>query len=425
VRELFRALRADGAIGLVTSRGGVVAGGPTSRREAIARFAPYASHTPVPPTAERIELLLATDVLSEGLNLQDASVVVHLDLPWTPARLEQRVGRSRRIGARHAHTAVYVFAPPAATESLMHVEARLREKLHTAGRAIGMPHAILPIATDLSAPTACEVDDGEDPLVRDASAARTIELLYQVLAGWRGTHRQDDVHGQARAHGHPDARGQSDVDDGQSDVDGPPQCGGADTALHVAAVRSEHRGVIALLRHHGSPVLVAALGGDRVTRTPSTVFAAIHAACGADVSPDALPELNEMCALWLAMIERWCTHADAAVAAGSDAPLAARARHAAMRRIAAIAARAPHHRRAMLAPLISRAQRVVASPYGIGAERMLEELVQSELDDDAWLRAVDGFGARFATASDAANTDPETRTARSVVMAILLLHDGC
>ena len=51
-----------------------------------------------PAAHERVTLLLATDLLSEGVNLQDASVVVHLDLPWNPARLAQRLGRVRRPG---------------------------------------------------------------------------------------------------------------------------------------------------------------------------------------------------------------------------------------------------------------------------------------------------------------------------------------
>ena len=41
------------------------------------------------------DVLIATDLLSEGLNLQDAARVVHYDLPWSPARLAQRVGRMR------------------------------------------------------------------------------------------------------------------------------------------------------------------------------------------------------------------------------------------------------------------------------------------------------------------------------------------
>jgi hypothetical protein len=81
------------------------------RCEIIARFArpPDVRDDPRLP----LFLLIATDVVSEGLNLQGASVLVHLDLPWTPARIEQRVGRVRRLGAEHALVNVYAIAPPA------------------------------------------------------------------------------------------------------------------------------------------------------------------------------------------------------------------------------------------------------------------------------------------------------------------------
>lgn len=390
VRALYDRLRRTPGVAALTASGARVAGGTLTRREAIARFAPRAAHAAPPPAVERIDLLLATDVLSEGLNLQDASVVVHLDLPWTPARLEQRVGRSRRIGARHARTSVYAFAPPAAAESLMRVEARLREKMHIAGRVVGMADGILPLAADLDNTTIeHERDNQRGTFSLDTSAARTIELIHQTLTDWRVAHAT------------------------------PEHVNTNEPRLLASAVRSEHRGVLALLHHRGSPVLVAALGGGRVTRAPSTVLTAVRAACGEDVSPDALPALDEMHARALSEIERWCMHADAASVAGSGTPIDARARHAALRRIATITARAPHHRRAMLAPLISRAHGIVMSSFGIGAERMLDELVRSDLGDDAWLRAVDTFGARITS-----TTTSDVRTSRSVVLAMLLLHDG-
>src|SRR6185312_16097211 len=87
-------------VAALTAHGGRVAGGRISRREVLVQFTPHADGAAV-PTADHIRLLIATDVLSEGLDLQRASVVVHLDLPWNPARLEQRVGRVRRLGAEH------------------------------------------------------------------------------------------------------------------------------------------------------------------------------------------------------------------------------------------------------------------------------------------------------------------------------------
>ncbi len=51
-------------------------------------------------TASRIGVLLCTDAASEGLNLQAASALINYDLPWNPARIEQRIGRIDRIGQK-------------------------------------------------------------------------------------------------------------------------------------------------------------------------------------------------------------------------------------------------------------------------------------------------------------------------------------
>ena len=65
--------------------------------------------------------LIATDVAAEGLDLQRAARVVHYDLPWTPARMDQREGRARRAGGVHREMEAVRFEPPPA------VEARLRQ----------------------------------------------------------------------------------------------------------------------------------------------------------------------------------------------------------------------------------------------------------------------------------------------------------
>jgi superfamily II DNA or RNA helicase len=69
-------------------------------------------------TTGSVRLLLATDAASEGLNLQQrCRLVVNLELPWTPVRLEQRIGRVERIGqARRVH-AVHLLAAGTAEES--------------------------------------------------------------------------------------------------------------------------------------------------------------------------------------------------------------------------------------------------------------------------------------------------------------------
>ncbi len=58
------------------------------------------------------EVLVTTDVSSEGLDLQGAGRVVHYDLPWSPLRMAQRTGRIHRPGSLHANVEVIAFHPP-------------------------------------------------------------------------------------------------------------------------------------------------------------------------------------------------------------------------------------------------------------------------------------------------------------------------
>ena len=62
---------------------------------------------------DELRVLVATDILSEGQNLQDAHVVVNFDLPWAIIRLIQRVGRVDRIGQKSSQILAYAFWPRA------------------------------------------------------------------------------------------------------------------------------------------------------------------------------------------------------------------------------------------------------------------------------------------------------------------------
>ena len=133
---LFRALRATPGVALLTSRGARTAGGARPRADVLrALGAEAVPGTRTRDDAERrhparddISLVIATDVLSEGVNLQGASVIVHLDLPWTAAGLDQRVGRAARMGSPHTRVHVHGIAPAAAANRLLTLEPRLRRK---------------------------------------------------------------------------------------------------------------------------------------------------------------------------------------------------------------------------------------------------------------------------------------------------------
>lgn len=82
-------------------------------------------------------VLIATDVAAEGLDLHRAERVVHYDLPWTPARLEQREGRARRAGACYDQMEAVRFDPPPVVEQRLRQLACLTGKRRLPG-AVGL-----------------------------------------------------------------------------------------------------------------------------------------------------------------------------------------------------------------------------------------------------------------------------------------------
>jgi superfamily II DNA or RNA helicase len=72
--------------------------------------------------------LIVTDVAAEGLDLQRAARVIHYDLPWTPMKLEQREGRSVRLGSPHTHVEVLRFDPHPELDRFLRLGAALTRK---------------------------------------------------------------------------------------------------------------------------------------------------------------------------------------------------------------------------------------------------------------------------------------------------------
>lgn len=128
-RGIWHAMADRGGMALVHGSDARLGRDRAGRRTVIERFAPVANHARVPRAAERVRLLIATDVLAEGLNLQDASIVVSYDLPWNPVRLAQRIGRIDRLGSPHARIRAIAFAPDRDVEELLGVMKRIRRKL--------------------------------------------------------------------------------------------------------------------------------------------------------------------------------------------------------------------------------------------------------------------------------------------------------
>ncbi len=84
-----------------------------------------------------LRVLIATDVLAEGQNLQDCARVVNYDLPWAIVRLTQRAGRVDRIGQEHDTIYVFSFWPTEGVDRLIRLRGRLMDRLRANQEVIG------------------------------------------------------------------------------------------------------------------------------------------------------------------------------------------------------------------------------------------------------------------------------------------------
>jgi hypothetical protein len=341
-RALYARLRDLPGLCVLTADGAEVAGGRLARDEALARFAPQARGARPPAARDAIRLLIATDLLAEGLNLQDATVVVHLDLPWTPARLEQRVGRVVRPGSDARTVRVLTVAPPARSEAVVRVVARLQAKLADASASVGIvavPGAALPPASDIEAreriravlerwrraaaveaPTIDRVDRDEVRLLADRDAT-WIACVHDHLDG-------------------PHARLITDVN------------GDASDDLHAVLAALEQIAPCDRLRTH---------------------------------HPRAMP-----------LVAAWRTHHAAAARAGlaREATAPSRLQRRALVRATTAVTEAAPHQRAARADLAARARGALTRPSSARRDATLDALQATHpTDDDRWLAAIAALDA--------------------------------
>ncbi len=335
IESLYRRLAPLVRVAMLTHAGGRVVGGRVARNEIQARLAPGARARSY--VRDRIDLLLTTDVLSEGVSLHDASVVVHLDLPWNPARITQRVGRLRRVGARAPKVDVYAMAPPAPAERMLQLEHRLRAKLRDAARAVGVAGAILP---------------GIVPSEDDSSAARREHRASVILASWRG---------------------------GVTVTTGP-VCG---------TVRATRNAAVACVQRDAAVQLIAC--ESHVTDDPSAVVELLASAHRETLETDAVDAAR----VYDRVVE-WLRSREVADVVDSPVRRVASCRRDLLRRADAIAQRAPRHMQPALVPLIVRARYVATVTLSAGAELVLDALTHAPLSDSAWLEAVGEFAALHA-----------------------------
>jgi superfamily II DNA or RNA helicase len=117
---------------------------PLERKNRIIRFSPLSNgHPEIKDTDQELQILISTDVLSEGQNLQDADTIINYDLPWNPVKIIQRIGRLDRIGSPHDTIHVYNFFPEDELESMLNLLKRLYNKLEAINRSVGLDVSVL------------------------------------------------------------------------------------------------------------------------------------------------------------------------------------------------------------------------------------------------------------------------------------------
>lgn len=130
--------------GRIASVAGSESRGGISRQAAIYGFAPVSTEAPASRAEDNYDILVATDVLAEGMNLQQCRNLINFDLPWNPMRLVQRHGRIDRIGSPHSRVFVRVFFPAQQLDQLLNLELRVRHKLAQAAATVGISSEVIP-----------------------------------------------------------------------------------------------------------------------------------------------------------------------------------------------------------------------------------------------------------------------------------------
>lgn len=322
---MFRATTRLGAVALVSGRGARVASGPLPEDEVVPGFDVSDSRrAPALP----LRVLIATDVLSEGLSLRRGGVLVHLDLPWTVARLEQRVGRLRRFGSPHRMIAVYAIGPPASARELMPALRALQRKARLSSGVVGAANleATLPLFGERMRKA---INTGR------LTSATCEEELREILRRWAQCDEPSSMRGE--------------------------QLPGAMALVNMGATPR-------LLAVTSSGVSVSACDLVAVASSLET-----GGSCGDDLHQLELVE---------AKIRRWLEEQRGRELAGVATEAASPAHAAVLSRLSQRLHQATRAERVSLGTRIGRLRELVSQARGAGAERALQVLVDRRADVD-------------------------------------------
>ena len=146
--HLAKAVRSNPKLKGYKGRTAIVAGKSHADAEedkatAAASFAPDTAGRSGSKKQDKIDILVSTDVLAEGFNLQQARHIINYDMPWNPMRLVQRHGRIDRIGSPHPRVFMRTIFPDDRLDRLLNLEERIASKIAMAAASVGV---VSPIA---------------------------------------------------------------------------------------------------------------------------------------------------------------------------------------------------------------------------------------------------------------------------------------
>jgi len=166
VRYLEQELRSRGVEDLAG-----VTGDSADPTDIARRFSPQSNEYEITKEDEELRVVIATDVLSEGQNLQDCAIVVNYDLPWAIIRLVQRAGRVDRIGQKAEEILCYTFWPSDGVEQVLRLRSRVQTRLRENAEVVGT----------------------DETFFEDDEASTTLADLYNEKAGTLDGEVDDEV----------------------------------------------------------------------------------------------------------------------------------------------------------------------------------------------------------------------------------------
>ena len=134
----------DARLAAYRGRVTAISGTAGSKEDVLWGFAPRTTDAPDGRQEDLYDLVVTTDVLAEGVNLQQARHIINYDLPWNPMRLVQRHGRIDRIGSPHPKVFLRCVFPDQQLDDLLGLEERLHRKIKQAAAAVGVGGEVLP-----------------------------------------------------------------------------------------------------------------------------------------------------------------------------------------------------------------------------------------------------------------------------------------